>query len=452
MPNAPQPPMALEAEEYVLGAMMISQKAIDAVLDVGLISGDFYRESHGRVFDAIVALYVESVPADPLTVVAKLTSLGQLADIGGPDRIREIATIVPVAANVAHHAEIVRKTAVLRATIIAGLRIQQLAQQGEGELPEILDQVEGVIFEIAQKRRRTDFVTVRETVRDAFARIEDAQTAGKLVGLPSGYVTIDQLTGGFQPGNLIIVAARPSMGKTGLALGIVANVALRSRLPVALFSLEMNRDEVTQRLLASEALVEASKIRDGKLDRDEWSRLATAGAKLDSAEILIDDTADLTGIELRSKARKLALRHPDLALVVVDYIQLMTSGQRADSRVQDVSQVSRSLKVLASELRCPVVALSQLNRSVETRHDHRPWLSDLRESGALEQDADLVAFIYRDEYYNPEDTDQQGIAEVDIAKHRNGPTGMVKLSFVKRYVRFSDLPRGDGVAPAYGQD
>jgi replicative DNA helicase len=442
MANALLPPTNLEAEEYVLGAMMLSPRAIDAVLnDVGLLPDDFYRGSHGKIFEAITALYVESNAVDPLTVVDKLIERGALKGIG-PDRIREIATCVPAAANASHHAAIVRRCSVLRATINAGVRIQQLGQDAEGDLPEILDRVEGLVFELARNRRKNDFVTIEETVAETLRRTEEVQAAGHaVVGVPFGFEALDGLTSGLHPGNLVIVAGRPSMGKTGLGLCIAANVAMRAKLPVAIFTLEMNRAEVTQRLLSSEGLVESQKIRNGHLSVDEWGRLAAAGSRLRDATILIDDTADLTAIELRSKARKLRLRNPDLALIVVDYIQLMTSGIRSDSRVQDVSQTSRALKVLAAELQIPVLALSQLSRAVEQRHDHRPMLSDLRESGAIEQDADVVAFIYRDEYYNPEDTDQQGLAEVDIAKHRNGPTSMVKLSFVKRYVRFSDLPR-----------
>lgn len=439
--NEPLPPATLEAEEYVLGAMMISEYAIDAVLDTGLRASDFYRESHGKIFDSIVALHAVGVPADVLTTVAKLEELGQLRDVGGKDRLREIATVVPASSNAAHHANIVQRDSVLRATAIVGFQIQQLGQQGEGELSEILDQVETLVFDLARTRNRTDFVTIQQTVKAAFSKIEELhETGGTIIGLPTGLTVLDGLTSGLQPGNLIVLAARPSMGKTALALTIAANVGVRGTVPVAVFTMEMNRDEITQRLLSSEARIESEKIRNGRLSKEEWVRLVEAGARLDSAKILIDDTPALTAMELRSKARKLKLRHPDLALILVDYIQLMSSGLKSENRVQDVSQTSRSLKVLAAELHVPVIALSQLSRQVESRHDHRPMLSDLRESGAIEQDADLVGFIYRDEYYNPEDTDQHGIAELDVAKHRNGPTGMVKLSFVNRFVRFGNLP------------
>lgn len=449
MPDARTPPQNLEAEEYVLGAMMLSPKAIDDVLDAGLDRDDFYRETHAKIFDSILALYTDSAPADPISVADKLAERGDLDAVGGKNRVRDIASLVPAAGNAAHHATIVRTKAVLRAMTVAGHEITQLGYEGEGELPEILDRVETLVFELAQTRRRGDFVSIQEAVKEAFVRIEELHAAGKeIIGVPSGFRSIDALTSGFHPGNLIVIAGRPSMGKTGLGLGIAANVAIRHHVPVAVFSLEMSQSEVTQRFLSSEALVESQKIRNGKLDQEEWSRLAAAGARLDAATILIDDTADLTAMELRSKARKLKLRNPTLALIVVDYLQLMTSGLRTENRVQDVSQTSRSLKVLASELQLPVLALSQLSRQVEQRHDHRPMLSDLRESGAIEQDSDVVAFIYRDEYYNPEDTDVQGLAEVDLAKHRNGPTGTITLSFVKRYVRFSELPRpgaGDAV-------
>lgn len=438
----PLPPQDLDAEDYVVGAMMVSGRAIDIVTDTGLVAADFYRVSTGKIFDAVLALYAESVPADPLTVVDKLTERGDLDLAGGADAVREVAAIVPAVSNVEHYAKIVLKKAVLRKMTAVGAEIARLGYDGIGELPDVLDRVETLVFDLAQSRRHGDFVTIQETVREAFDRIHQLNADGReIIGIPSGYRVIDGLTSGFQPGNLIVLAARPSMGKTGLGLGFAANVALRAELPVAIFTMEMSRSEVTQRFLAAEGLIESQNIRNGRLGVDEWSRLTSASAKLDASAILIDDTADLTAMELRSKARKLKLRYPTLGLIVVDYIQLMTSGQRSDNRVQDVSQTSRSLKILAAELQVPVVALSQLSRQVEQRHDRRPMLSDLRESGAIEQDADVVMFIYRDEYYNPEDTDAAGIAEVDIAKHRNGPTGTVNLSFVKRYVRFSDLPR-----------
>lgn len=438
MANTPLPPLNLEAEEHLLGAMMLANAAIEAALDLGIKREDFYRQSHGLIFDAIMALYGEGKQPEPIIVVDKLISFGTLPEAGGANRIRDIATVVPVAGQARHHAEIVLRTSVLRATVNAGIKIAQLGQSAEGELHEILDRVESIVLDLGHRRSRSDFVPTAETVPEALGSID---AGGEALGLASGFECIDRLTAGFQPGNLIVIGARPSMGKTGFALCMAANVGLRSHLPVAIFSLEMNKGEVTQRLLSAEALVEAQKIRTGALSIEERERLQAAGSRLSNAQIFIDDSADLTAIELRSKARKLALRHPDLALVVVDYIQLMTSGQRFDNRVQDVSATSRALKVLAADLGVPVVALSQLSRGVEARHDKRPQLSDLRETGAIEQDADVVGFLYRDEYYNPDDTDQAGIAEFDIAKHRTGPTSMVKLAFVKRFVRFSELPR-----------
>lgn len=440
------PPQNIDAEENVLGAMMIAPSAVDAAVDAGLQASDFYRESHGVIFDALVGLWTRGEPTDVVSLVARMETDGSLARVGGSiapkDRLIEIATLAPAATNVRHHAEIVRRLAILRRLANAGAQIYRLAMDGVGETTDLLDQSEGLIFEVASTRRSGDFVTIRETVREAFTQIEEvAKNGSTVVGVPSGLRALDRFTAGFQPGNLVLVAARPSMGKTGLALSIAAHVAVREKLPVAVFSMEMSRSEVTQRLLASEGLVESEKIRNGQLNGEEWSRLANAGSRLDPSLILIDDSGDVTALELRSKARKLKLRHPALGMILVDYLQLMTSGGRAENRNQDVSQISRSLKGVANELKVPVVALSQLSRNVEQRHDRRPILSDLRESGALEQDADVVLFIYRDEYYNPEDTDQQGIAEIEIAKHRNGPTGTVKVSFVKRFVKFADLPR-----------
>lgn len=423
--------------------MMLATSAIDDTMDERLVARDFYRESHGRIFDAILAMYMVGDPVDPLTLRDKLAERGELDKAGGEERIRDIASIFATVSNVRHWAKIVRDLAVLRAMISAGHEVTRLGWERGGSIPELLDRAEGVVFDLSQERRTGDFATIQETVQEAFSRLQTlSEGSGGVLGCPSGYRPLDGLTGGFQPGNLIVLAARPSMGKTGLALGITTHVAIRHGKPVAVFSLEMSRSEVTQRFLSSEGLVESSKLRTGQLDGEEWRRVTAAAARLDESRILIDDSSTLTAMELRSKARKVKLRHPDLALIVVDYIQLMTSGGRAENRVQDVSQISRAMKVLARELDVPVLALSQLSRQVEQRHDKRPILSDLRESGAIEQDADLVAFIYRDEYYNPEDETQAGIAEVNLAKHRNGPTGTVRLSFVRKYVRFSDLQLG----------
>lgn len=439
--NLPPPPQDAAAEEHLLGAMLIAPTAIDAAGDAGVQPTDFYRPSHGVIFSGCIAMYLADEPVDPITLCDWLDSHGTLDTAGGRDRVHELAMIVPAASNAGHYAKIVRETSALRSLIRAGQEIQQLGQERPGELAVLIERAEKLIFDLALTGRSRDFVSISDIVGETFRKLEELNKSGReIVGLPTGFRQLDTLTSGLQPGNLVVLAARPSMGKTALALGIAAHVALPLGLPVALFTLEMGEQEVMHRLLSVEGLVESQKLRNGKLDSEEWSRVVATTAKLHRSRFFIDDTGDLTMLELRAKARRLRMRNPDLALVIVDYLQLLTSGGPYESRVQDVSAISRALKVLAGELRVPVLALSQLNRSVETRHDKRPILSDLRESGSIEQDSDVVAFLYRDEYYNPEETDLAGIAELNLAKHRNGPTGTVKLSWVKRYTRFSDLP------------
>ncbi len=329
--------------------------------------------------------------------------------------------------------------ATLRGLISAGGEVARLGWERPGETAMLVDRAEQVIFELSQSRVTSEFSHIETLLKESFERITALYEAGAdVTGVPSGFKDLDRLTAGFQPGNLIIVAARPSMGKSALGLCMAANLAVRHEVPVALFTLEMSKTEVTQRLMCSEAKVESQRLRTGKLAVDDWPRLTAACDKLAKAPIYVDDSASITMMEIRSKARRLKSREPNLGLIVVDYLQLMTSGTNMENRVQEVSQISRNLKVLARDLDVPILAMSQLSRAVEQRHDKRPILSDLRESGSIEQDADLVAFIYRDEYYN-DDSDQQGLAEVILAKHRNGPTDAIKLSFLKRYAKFADL-------------
>jgi replicative DNA helicase len=329
--------------------------------------------------------------------------------------------------------------ATLRGLISAGGEVARLGWERPGDTAMLVDRAEQVIFELSQSRVTSEFSHIETLLKESFERITALYEAGAdVTGVPSGFKDLDRLTAGFQPGNLIIVAARPSMGKSALGLCMAANLAVRYEVPVALFTLEMSKTEVTQRLMCSEAKVESQRLRTGKLAVDDWPRLTAACDKLAKAPIYVDDSASITMMEIRSKARRLKSREPNLGLIVVDYLQLMTSGTNMENRVQEVSQISRNLKVLARDLDVPILAMSQLSRAVEQRHDKRPILSDLRESGSNEQDADLVAFIYRDEYYN-DDSDQQGLAEVILAKHRNGPTDAIKLSFLKRYAKFADL-------------
>jgi replicative DNA helicase len=437
-PAAPVPPQNLEAEESVLGAMMLSPGAIGAVSEI-LDAGDFYRESHAKIYRAAVGLYARGEPVDAITLVDELEERGELEDVGGRLRIHELAALVPAAANAAHYARIVREVATLRGLIRTGQQIAQLGWERPGEVQELVDRAEQILFDLSQDRVTTEFSHIESLLKDSFERITQLYEAGaEVTGVPSGFRELDRLTSGFQPGNLVIVAARPSMGKSALGLCIAANLAVREGIPVGIFTLEMSKAEVTQRLMCSEAKVESQRLRTGKLAVDDWPRLTSACDKLAKAPVYVDDTGSINLMEIRSKARRLKSREPTLGLILVDYLQLMTSGGTPENRVQEVSQISRSLKVLARDLDVPIVAMSQLSRAVEQRHDKRPILSDLRDSGSIEQDADLVMFIYRDEYYN-EESDQQGIAEVNLAKHRNGPTDSIKLSFLRRYAKFSDL-------------
>jgi replicative DNA helicase len=436
--SAPVPPQNLEAEESVLGAMMLPGGAIGTVSEI-LDAGDFYRESHAKIYRAALALYAKGEPVDAITLVDELEGRSELEDVGGRARVHELAALVPASANASHYARIVSEMATLRGLIRVGSEIARLGWDRPGETTDLVDRAEQSVFELAQDRVSSEFTHIEELLKESFERITQLYEEGAdVTGVSSGFKDLDRLTSGFQPGNLIIVAARPSMGKSALGLCIAANLAVRHEVPVALFTLEMSKSEVTQRLMCSEAKVESQRLRNGKLAADDWPRLTAACDKLAKAPIYVDDTGSITMMEIRSKARRLKSREPKLGLVVVDYMQLMTSGSNAENRVQEVSQISRSLKVLARDLDVPIIALSQLSRAVEQRHDKRPILSDLRESGSIEQDADLVAFIYRDEYYNDE-SDQQGIAEVILAKHRNGPTDSIKLSFLRRYAKFTDL-------------
>jgi replicative DNA helicase len=585
--TAPVPPQNLDAEESVLGAMMLSPGAIGAVSEA-LDAGDFYRESHAKIYRAALALYARGEPVDAITLVDELEERGDLEDVGGRGRVHELAALVPATANAGHYARIVREMATLRGLIRAGGEVARLGWERPGDARELVDQAEQIVFELSQSRVSTEFSHIEALLKESFERITALYESGEdITGVPSGFRDIDRLTSGFQPGNLIIVAARPSMGKSALALCVAANLGVRHQIPVALFTLEMSKSEVTQRLMCSEAKVESQRLRSGKLAADDWPRLTAACDKLAKAPIYVDDTGSITMMEIRSKARRLKTQEPNLGLIIVDYLQLMTSGATVENRVQEVSQISRQLKVLARDLDVPVLAMSQLSRAVEQRHDKRPILSDLRESGCLtgesrvflpdegiyvpiadlvgrerarvlalnettwrfeprqilrafttgrkpvydgwrrlddlapsmriavplaaasplrpvlaaavagaepgsplersigagghelgevfwdevvrlerdgeedvydltvdglhnfiaddivvhnsiEQDSDLVFFIYRDEYYN-EETDQQGLAEVICAKHRNGPTGSEKLSFLKRYAKFADL-------------
>ena len=439
LPTSAVPPQNLEAEEAVLGAMLLSETAIGAVTEI-IDASDYYRGSHGTIHRACLALWGKGEPVDAITLANELEERGELEQIGGAARVAELAALVSATANVEHYARIVKEAATLRGLIQAGQEIVRLGRERIGETAELVDRAEQIVFDLAQQRVTGDFDPIGPLLTESFERITKLYEAGSdVTGIPSGFRDLDRLTSGFQPGNLVILAARPSMGKSALALCMAANLGVRESTPVALFTLEMSKSEVTQRLMCSEAKVESQRVRSGKLTQEDWPRLTAACDKLMKAPIYVDDTGSITMMELRSKARRLKSREPKLGMIIVDYLQLMTSGSNPENRVQEVSQISRQLKVLARDLEVPIIALSQLSRAVEQRQDKRPILSDLRESGSIEQDADLVAFVYRDEYYNGEESDSQGLAEVILAKHRNGPTDSIKLSFLKRYAKFTDL-------------
>jgi replicative DNA helicase len=439
--QAPVPPQSLDAEEAVIGAMLLSPGAIAAVSEV-LQDHDFYRESHARMYRAALALYSKGEPVDAITLVDELEERGELEQVGGRARVHELAALVPASANAGHYARIIRESATLRGLIRTGGEISRLGWDGVGEASELVDRAEQILFGLTQQRVSGDFAHIEELLKESFERITALYEAGTdVTGVPTGFRDLDRETSGFQPGNLIVIAARPSMGKSAFGLCAAANLAVRHGTPVAIFTLEMSKSEVTQRLMCSEAKVESQRLRTGRLAPDDWPRLTAACDKLSKAPVFVDDTGSMTMMEIRSKSRRLKSKHPSLGLIIIDYLQLMTSGTSAENRVQEVSQISRNLKLLARDLEIPIIAMSQLSRAVEQRHDKRPILSDLRESGSIKQDADLVGFLYRDEYYN-DDSEQQGIAELILAKHRNGPTGTIKLSFTKRFAKFTDLAAG----------
>ena len=437
------PPQDLDAEEAVLGAMMINDQAVLTASEIISDPGEFYREAHGTVYRAILALLARSEPIDAVTVSDELERMGALEQVGGRGFIFGLSSSVTVAANVKSHAQIVRDLSLLRRVAAAGLEIAELGYGRQGDVRDILDRAESAIFDVAQSRTTSDIVPIGGLLGDEVERISAATEQRGLTGASSGLRDLDKITSGFQNSNLIILAARPAMGKTSLALGIARHLGVSARVPVVVFSLEMSRGEIAQRFIATEARVDSTRMRSGDVRDEDWMRIQDACNRLSDAPIYVDDTAGINLMEIRSKARRLKMKEPDLGLVMIDYLQLMSSGSNEENRVQEISQISRQLKVLARDLEVPVIALSQLSRGVESRTDKRPLLSDLRESGSIEQDADVVMFIYRDDYYNKETSEKPGTAELIVAKHRNGAVGTVDLAFMPHYTTFADLARGE---------
>jgi len=428
-------PHDLDAEESLLGAMVVSPNAIPIATEL-VAEDDFYRDTHRLVFRVIRDMYGQGKEVDAVTLSAALEQQGVLERVGGKAFIHTLVEIVPAAANVRQYAEIVRETSVLRQLIRVGNEIAELGYDHPSDARELLDSCEQKVFAISQHRLTSDFDAMSDMIKSTFERIDMIREGQQVSGVPSGFADIDRMTGGFQPSNLIVLAARPGVGKTSLALNIAHNIGITGGRSVAVFSLEMSKQEISERMLCSAARVASHRLRSGQtLPNDDYYKLVTVAGELEKAPIYVDDTAGINVFELRAKARRLASRvDPPLGLVIIDYLQLMMGDGRADNRQQEVANISRSLKQLARELDVPVLAVSQLNRDVETRAEKKPMLSDLRESGAIEQDADLVIFIYE-----PRDENSKGVVAVDIAKHRNGPTGVARLGFVRDYTKFRTL-------------
>ncbi|MDW8479787.1 MAG: replicative DNA helicase [Xanthomonadales bacterium] len=441
------PPHSIDAEQAVLGALMLDESAWHEVADL-LVEDDFYREDHRLIFAAVAELARQQRPADVVTVGDFLRARDRLESVGGSAYLAELAAGAASAANARAYAEIVREKALLRRLIEAATRILDQAYDPAGrEAREVIEEAEQAIYQVSEKgERQGTAVELRQAVVEAFAVVERRFNANRaVIGLPTGFHDLDQRTAGLQDGDLVIVAARPSMGKTAFALNIAEHAALaEGGCPVAIFSMEMSAVQITMRLLSSNGRIDQSRLRTGRLEDEDWPRLSAAVKLLSKARIFIDETPSLSPVELRARARRLKAKH-GIGLVVVDYLQLMHVPGTRENRATEISEISRSLKALAKELGLPVVALSQLNRQLEGRQDKRPMMADLRESGAIEQDADLILFIYRDEYYHPE-SPERGIAEIIIGKHRNGPTGTVRLAFRELYTRFDNLAREDEFA------
>jgi replicative DNA helicase len=444
VPESVAPPQNAEAEAMLLGSLMAADTYVAEALSV-VSQEDFYREGHRAIFRAVEALFGSGEPVEPITVIERLTKDGDLDAAGGRVAVLDLMETPFIAASFRTYAQMVRETAIQRRLLQVGQQIEKMVAQREGETSAMLQDAETLVYGLSQKDVRGDFARAHELVIRGIERLTAAEESGTgLTGVATGFVDLDRIVGGLQPGNVIVVAARPSMGKTALALGIAEHAALSQERAVAIFSLEMSGDELIQRLLASTAIVDAGRIRAGRLAPEDWSRIGRAADRLSAAKLFIDDSEGVSIGEMRSKTRRLKSRE-SLDLVIVDYIQLMEGNRdrRDENRVQELSSISRGLKMLARDLEVPILCVSQLNRAPDARTDKRPMLSDLRESGAIEQDADLVLMIYRDDYYD-ENSEDRGIAEVNVAKNRHGPTEKVKLTFRGSYAKFDNLSTREG--------
>ncbi|OGX41063.1 MAG: replicative DNA helicase [Omnitrophica WOR_2 bacterium RIFCSPLOWO2_01_FULL_41_12] len=433
------PPQNLEAEMAVLGSMLMDEDAISVAMEV-LRADNFYKDTHRKIFEGISVLYNANKAVDLITLTDELKRSAILDEIGGASFLTSLVNSVPTAANISHYVSIVKEKSILRTLINNSTRIISSCYESDGNVSELVDNAEQLVFEVSDKKLQGSYLPLKEIIKDSIETIDKLyQKKAHVTGIPTGFIDFDTKTSGLQFSDLIVIAGRPSMGKSALAISIAEYAGVVEKIPLVIFSLEMSKEQLVQRMLCSHAKVDAHKVRTGYLSPSDWPRLTAAAGKLSEASIFIDDSPAISVMELRAKARRLKA-HQDIQLIILDYLQLMRGSGNIENRQQEISDISRSLKALARELHVPVVAISQLSRAVESRTDHRPQLSDLRESGAIEQDVDVVVLILREEYYNPT-ADNQGVAEVIIAKQRNGPVGSIKLTFVKEYTRFENLAR-----------
>ncbi len=434
------PPHDLEAEQAIIGSMLTDRDAVISSIEV-LKEEDFYREDNRAIYSAILNLYNRSEPIDIITVKAELESMGKFEQVGGLEYLAELPEKVPTTANAEKYIKIVEEKSILRRLIKTANEIIELGYSPTEDVEDIMEGAEKKIFDIMQQKNQKSYTPIKDVLVESFTKLEELYNRKQhITGVPTGFSELDYKTAGLHGSDLILIAARPAMGKTAFALNIATNASVRAKVPVAVFSLEMSKDQLVNRILCSEAMVDSNKVRTGKLEENDWTKLAESIGPLSEAEIYIDDTPGISVTEIRAKCRKLKLEK-NIGMVVIDYLQLVQgSNKRNGSREQEISEISRSLKILAKELNVPVIALSQLSRAAEQRPDHRPMLSDLRESGAIEQDADIVMFLYRDDYYN-EDSEKKDIAEVIIAKHRGGSTGTVELLWLGSYTKFVNLEK-----------
>ena len=437
------PPQNLEAEQSLLGSVLLENEALFKVLEI-IKKDDFYRESNRQIYQAMIDLYEKNEPTDLITVTEVLKRKNKLDEVGGASYLADLLENIPTAANIEYYAKIIRQKSILRNLIHSATEIVSKATTAEENVEDILDFSEKTIFQISEEQTKQSFYPLKTILKSTFKDIERLYEKKQLItGMPSGFTELDSKTSGFQPSDLIIIAGRPSMGKTAFALNVAQHASQEAHIAIALFSLEMSKEQLALRMLCSEARVDNHKLRTGFIAESDWGKLSMAAGKLADSKMYIDDTPGITVFEMRAKSRRLKAEH-GLGMIIVDYLQLMAgSKNRSDSREQEISEISRSLKGLAKELHVPVIALSQLNRKVEDRIDKRPHMADLRESGAIEQDADVILFIYRDEVYHPDSDESKGKAEVIIGKQRNGPTGEIQLSFINEYTRFENYSHRD---------